>query len=139
MTIELKKTPQEIAAHIAAIADSDWMGTTRSDLIDYLPFDLAKEHLKPEATQDMWDEREIKSPLDAAKDYLEFAWGKANDCRGLSAGRSLDHLKAWLWLAGFEQIVKEHFAHYDRYGKFYGIFTATDALNALVELLLARA
>lgn len=27
---------------------------------------------------------------------------------------------------------------YDRYGKFYGIFTATDALNALVELLRAR-
>jgi hypothetical protein len=111
------KTSEEIKARIASVADKDWMGTTRSDLIDYLSFADAKEFLKPEAMEQAWNEREVKAPLDAAKDYLPFAWDKANGCRGLSAGRSLDHLKAWLWLAGFGAIVDEHFGDYSHYGK----------------------
>ncbi|MES2942967.1 MAG: hypothetical protein V4772_08890 [Pseudomonadota bacterium] len=112
------KTTEEIKARIAAIADDDWMGTQQSDLIHYLPFDEAKNYLKDGVTVEQWDGRTITPPLDAVKDYLPFAWGKANDCRGLSASRSLDHLKAWLWLAGFDSIVAEHFQDYDYYGKF---------------------
>jgi hypothetical protein len=89
----------------------------KSDLIDYLPFADAQPYLKPEVTEQEWAERQTKPPLEAAKDYLDFAWGKANGCRGLSAGRSLDHLKAWLWLAGFGEVVDAHFDNYEHYGK----------------------
>jgi len=112
------KTTEEILARIEAVKSDDWMGTQQSDLIHYLPFDAAKQFLKEEATQEDWDAREVKAPMDVAKDYLSFAWDKANGCRGLSAGRSLDHLKAWLWLAGHDRIVEQHFSDYECYGKF---------------------
>lgn len=108
----------EILSRIAAIKEGDWMGTTASDLIDFLSFDAAKTYLKPETTADQWNAREVKPPLTQAREYLDFAWGKANNCRGLSAGRSLDHLKAWLWLAGYGELVDAHFDDYDHYGKF---------------------
>ena len=112
------KTPTEIKARIERIKGGDWMGTQQSDLIDYLPFEDAKPFLKDGVTASEWDERKVLPGLDAAKEYLSFAWDKANNCRGLSAGRSLDHLKAWLWIAGHGNIVDEHFSNYDHYGKF---------------------
>lgn len=112
------KTPQEIKDRIEFVAQDDWMGTQRSDLIDYLPFADAKEFLKPEVTEEKWAARPIKSPMEEIAAYLPFAWGKANDCRGLSAGRSLDHIKAWLWLSGYGVIVDRHFQSYTHYGKF---------------------
>ena len=38
---------------------------------------------------------------------MAFAWGKANGRRGLSAGRSLAHYSAWLWLVGNEELAEE--------------------------------
>lgn len=111
------KTPAEIKARIEAEKDRDWLGTIRSDLVSYLPFEDAHEYLKPEAQKEEWDARKISSPLDSARDYLSFAWEKANDCRGISAGRSLDHLSAWLWLAGYGDVVDAHFHEYELYGK----------------------
>lgn len=57
------------------------------------------------------------NPLDAIRDYLPFAWEKANDCRGISAGRSLDHIRTWLWLADFDDLAEKHFGDYSHYGK----------------------
>lgn len=41
--------------------------------------------------------------LERCKDYMEFAWDKANNCRGISANRSIMHYIAWLWLLGYEE------------------------------------
>lgn len=112
------KTAAEIIARMQVEEPRDWMGTIRSDLVDYLEFEDAKPYLKPEATAEMWAQREAKPPMDRVRDYLSFAWDKANDCRGLSAGRSLDHLRAWLFVAGYGDLVDAHFADYERYGKF---------------------
>jgi hypothetical protein len=49
-------------------------------------------------------------------DYMSFAWDKANNCRGLSAGRSIDHMKAWLWLLGESEMAAK-IAHFSHYGK----------------------
>ena len=122
----LKRTPSEIVDMIKWLgADTlrDWMGTKRSDLVNYLAFDDAKEWLKPGTTEEQWNEsrRAASSgidPLVEAKQYLDFAWNKANGCRGLSAGRSLEHYWAWLWLAGEDEFIKAlKFEEYEYYGK----------------------
>jgi hypothetical protein len=43
--------------------------------------------------------------LKAARDYLNFAFDKAIDHRGISASRSVTKLREWLWLLGFDEIV----------------------------------
>jgi hypothetical protein len=53
--------------------------------------------------------------LAKCKDYMAFAWEKANSCRGISAGRSLMHYKAWLWMFGRDDF--EDIDDYDCYGK----------------------
>jgi len=55
---------------------------------------------------------EIKA---AAVDYMEFAWDKANDCRGISAYRSMCHYTAWLWLLGVDWC--DELEDYEYYGK----------------------
>ena len=113
-----KKTSAEIKARIEAVKKSDWIGTQRVDLIGYLTFKDAKPLCMPSLSAKFWNERLVRPPLDKVRDYLDFAWDQANSCRGLSAARSLDHLKAWLWLAGFDEVVDKHFSTYERYGKF---------------------
>jgi len=114
------RTDDEIIAHIDAVSGSDFFGTQTGDLIVRLPFDKAKQFLKPEATSDGWEisPRDREAVLDEMKEYMDFAWGKANDCRGLSAGRSLDHMRAWLWLAGEDGFLGAlRIDDYSHYGK----------------------
>ena len=58
--------------------------------------------LKDGATAEDWQEVEPNTDhlLGAIEEYMPFAWDKANNCRGLSADRSVSHMKAWLWLLG---------------------------------------
>jgi len=51
------------------------------------------------------------------RDYISFAWEKANDKRGISANRSIDHFKGWLWLLGDEEGIEYLKANYAPYGK----------------------
>ena len=99
------RTDDEILARIEAIKESDWMGTQVGDLVMRLPFEKAQAFLNDDAKKagsSDW----VPMPRDRAAliaemlDYMPFAWGKANGCRGLSAGRSMDHYAAWTWLAG---------------------------------------
>jgi len=78
---------------------------------------LVGTELRENADLSEWGDTPISNEdiLDKCKEYMEFAWEKANGCRGISAGRSLMHYKAWLWMLGrddFEDIDK-----YDYYGK----------------------
>lgn len=115
------KTDQEILARIEEVEHDDWMGTQRGDLVVRLPWALAKPYLREDTELDeaKWEQgrKELLAPMDLIKDYLPFAWDKANNCRGLSAGRSLEHIKTWLWLEGYDKLVKDHFETYDMYGK----------------------
>jgi len=55
------------------------------------------------------------------KDYMQFAWDKANNCRGISANRSVMYYVAWLWLNGDDAasaaVQKEFDGNYCFYGK----------------------
>jgi len=80
-------------------------------LINHLNYDLAKEFLNDEYKEKV-DKGEIKSEyvsdikeiVQDFLDYMVFAWGKAEDERGISAGRSLQKLGAWLWLLNREDL-----------------------------------
>lgn len=94
------RSQDEIAARIAQVKDSDWLGTEVTDLMVQLPFDRARQWLSDDAAQTEFEEaaateRDVQK---AAIDYLDFAIGKAVNHRGISAGRSVSHFRAWLWL-----------------------------------------
>ncbi len=94
------KTQDEIVTRIRDRKGQDPLGFETSEYLDYLDFAHAKEFLKPEVTPEQWEEvySKAKTPEDAIKDYMPFAWDKANNCRGISASRSISHMIAWLWL-----------------------------------------
>lgn len=90
----------------------DFMGIQAGDLIEYMDYEVAKPHLKQEYIQDVesgkeaWQKR--TDPLQEIVDYLPFAFEKAHGQRGLSAARSMLHMKTWIWLCDdefYKQIV----------------------------------
>lgn len=115
------RTQQNILDRIAAIkaAGNDFFGFQTADLVSYLDFEHAKPFLNAGTTAEEWGKsREtLTSPADSIKSYMAFAWDKANNCRGLSAGRSVEHMKAWLWLDGKDELVAKLDGAYEYYGK----------------------
>jgi hypothetical protein len=115
------RTQEEILNRIKEVEKKDWMGTIRSDLVDFLEYENAKQFLKGEITPEGWlengftenTEENIKAKMSG---YLEFAFNKAENERGLSAGRSMDHYSAWIWLLDKE----DHFGDVTDYHS-YGI------------------
>lgn len=73
-------------------------------LIGFLDFDKVKHLLKPEVTAEQWAEDQDpytrEGVIDKMRDYFEFAVGKATGHRGISASRSVDKMRAWVWLLG---------------------------------------
>ena len=97
------RTAKEILQRIEEVKNRDFFGFELSDLLARLSFDEAKPLLNPGATKDDWPEplpRDRESILKEMFDYMPFAWGKAKNCRGISASRSMSHYNAWAWLAG---------------------------------------
>jgi len=70
---------------------------------------LSKENLNAGLEEKVSDWTSITTIEETAQDfldYLNFGWEKAFDQRGLSAGRTIDKLGAWLWLMGRDDLVK---------------------------------
>lgn len=114
------RSKDEIVEKIRDISvNGDIFGFERSVLFDYLTFDEAKEFIssgKRAAAEEEWgnvkslSESEI---LNEAKDYMEFAWGKVANHRGLSASRSVDKMRAYCWLLGVQdQVDWDNYAQY---------------------------
>lgn len=109
------RTEDEIVAELA-VNEGDFFGTYRGDLVSCLPRSRHEEAgfessptFEPQSTDPI-------AVIERAKSYMTFAWGKANDRRGLSAARSIAHVMAWLWLLR-EDSASEAIGRYDRYGK----------------------
>ena len=107
---------------IAAQADAatDMFGWQREALVGFLPFEHARKWLKDDVTEEQWDEDrprlEIESVYAEAVDYLQFAWGKAEGHRGISAGRSVIKMQAYCWLLGYDGTPIDDDGHYYPYG-----------------------
>jgi hypothetical protein len=110
-----KRTTEEILCEIERLKDDDWMGFRTGDLIQALPFESAQPFLKEGTTADQW--AQSTDPAGEIKNYMEFAWDKANGCRGLSAGRSVNHMESWLWLDGKDELSARLESVYEYYGK----------------------
>ena len=110
------RTDDEILARIEARKEEDFFGFELTDLLLRLPFDKAKPYLNDETKAEDWkvQPRDRESVLKEMHAYMSFAWDKANNCRGLSAGRSMCHYMAWTWLAGDDL---GDLTEYEFYGK----------------------
>lgn len=113
----------EVLARIEARKADDFFGFEVGDYVDALPFASASAWLKPETTEAQWEEGRLKTReevVERMRGYMEFAFGKANDQRGLSANRSVMHVIAWTWLAGDRELSESVEREYDEDYKFYG-------------------
>lgn len=128
------KTQKEILAEIKNLEKSgtDPLGTSRSDLIDFLTFTHAKPFLTKGTTKAEWDRDKATFDHDfiveKIKEYLPFAFTKAQQERGLSALRSLNHFYAWMFiiedLENFDDLlVYENYGidHLIAIAEFYGV------------------
>jgi len=116
---------EEIVKRFDERKDKDLFGDEVYEYLPYLEFGLAKQFLKEGVTQAEWDkdrpslsrERLLKQ----MEEYMSFGWEKANNCRGLSANRTMCHYIAWIWLAGdreFAEKMEQEYRHnYEFYGK----------------------
>ena len=90
------KTQEEILKRINA---SDSMfGFDKEVLVSALDFERAKPFLKEGTTAAEWPVNSEETIRKNAIDYLSFAFEKARDHRGLSAGRSVEKMAEYCWL-----------------------------------------
>jgi hypothetical protein len=115
-----RRTQEEILEKIRTEKENDILGFYIPFLMDYLDFEnvkpfLNKDYLqKIEEGKERWEKH--TDPEKDIWDYMKFAWEKANGCRGISAERSLEHFRAWLWLDG-EDGLAELMENHTHYGK----------------------
>lgn len=109
------RTTEEILARIAEVEPTDLFGVERSGLLQGLTMDDAAQFLGTELTEERWAEI-AQDPAKSIADYLPFAIGKALDHRGLSASRSVDHMRGWVWLMGDDKFDAVDWSNYQNYG-----------------------
>jgi len=112
------RTQEEIVTRFHERRKGDLLGFEIHEYLPYLDYEHAKPFLKKGVESKDWGQ-EKAAPVEKIKDYMSFAWEKANGCRGISAGRSLQHMVAWLWLDGQDKFLKEwhDLEDYEYYGK----------------------
>lgn len=124
MTIDtetMARTDEEILAHInqVQLGGDDFLGATREDLVMALGWPAVESFLTPEAQglgEEGWAKIRQTNPGHEARTYMPFAIGKALNHRGLSANRSVDHFRAWVWLMGDEAYDSIDWDDYGQYG-----------------------
>lgn len=110
------KSQDEIVARIEETKEMPF-NFTPDALLQTLDYEHAKPYLADGVTAEQWDaSREETDPLKLARAYIDFAWGKALDHRGLSAGRSVQKIGAWLWAANSDLTDKYEATEYPMYG-----------------------
>jgi hypothetical protein len=117
------RTQQEIVARIESKKRGDMFGFETNDLKMALDF----EHIQPyldhnqTTTQEEWEKGGPYTPeacRQQIRDYLPFAWEKAESERGISASRSISHFEQWIWLAGDDDVLaRVDAASFAMYGK----------------------
>ena len=117
------RTQDEIVRRLETRRENDPLGFEIIEYVDYMDFARARPFLKDDVTEQEWKEEtsSLGTSIERMRDYMEFAWGKANNERGISANRSISHCIAWLWLAEEDellaQVENEFESNYRYYGK----------------------
>jgi hypothetical protein len=112
------RTHEEIAAYLKE--NESFFGFTEEALLPFLPFEHARPWLKDEATAEEWGDAKpntVEAIVAEMRGYMDFAWGKVRDERGLSACRSVEKMHAWMWALGDDEALAEfERASGDQYG-----------------------
>ena len=116
------KTSSEILQRYHKRKSDDILGFETSIYLNFLDYEHVKPFLKEGVTNEQWkpDSTDDKNVQCLMLDYMPFAWEKANDCRGISANRSISHFIAWTWLIdeSFSNEIQKMFdCEYQHYGK----------------------
>jgi hypothetical protein len=112
------RTQEEILARLND-GEDDFLGFRREVLATHLTFENVKPMLKPDSqlTEEEWLAEEGPDKEVDAEGYLEFAIGKIQNHRGISAGRSVIKLTEMAWLLGRDDVVAAmEQAEYQNYG-----------------------
>lgn len=121
------RTQEELIKRIKERTAADMFGFEVSEYYYALTeesFNALKEgptpYVRTDAVySDMPEEVKLLTDSDVHKkcvDYMEFAWEKANNFRGISAMRSIQHYVAWMWMKG-DDFLDEAIDDYQYYGK----------------------
>ena len=116
------RTAEEIVNRIKGIEPEAFFGFQADDLMRFLPFEDAKQFLNAEGVKEFengkWNQEPLtrEGVIKIMGEYMDFALSKASDHRGLSAGRSIEHYKAWVWLLGDEDYKAIDWENYTNYG-----------------------
>ena len=97
------KTPDEIVEYLnGPEIKNDILDFTREVLFDYLPFSHVQPWLKEDVEYEDWNPHPIERPtiVEQMRKYAQFGWGKIQDHREISAGRTVQKMAAWLCLLG---------------------------------------
>ncbi len=115
---------EEIVARLKELDRFDPFRFGAGDLASRLSFETLSKAglLKEGATREAFPEepitRDAAFVLEQMKEYMRFAWDKANNRRGISATRSLEHMRSWLFLLGLANDELDDFlTNYENYGK----------------------
>lgn len=119
------RTQEDLFRECQRIQKEDLFGFGLSSLFDYLTLEQQETFIKADKLEEFRKENATfkPKPIDREtviadiKDYMTFALDKASNHRGLSAERSVERMKAWLWLLGDEELIKKvEDADYMNYG-----------------------
>jgi len=99
---------KDVRERFLARRDDDHFGFEAHEYCQYCGFDWLKKNdvFKKGIRRTKKNIKEYgmkiyrESIIKQMKDYMSFAYGKADGERGLSSGRSIQHYIAWAWLAG---------------------------------------
>ncbi|MBE9491056.1 MAG: hypothetical protein IMY67_12230 [Bacteroidetes bacterium] len=109
------KTQKEIIAKIYEINEEDILGFGFSTLVPFLDPSNAKGLVENIGEASDW-KRQTSSISYVIKDYMPFAFEKANNFKGISASRTMTKMGLWLWLDNKNELSKD--CHdYKYYGK----------------------
>jgi hypothetical protein len=103
------RTQEEIRDHYEKHRYEDILGFVGDVLLPYLRFELVKPWLKPECTEEDWGTQlplAREAIVEQMRVYMEFAWEKALNHRGISADRSVTKMAMWLWILGDDDAVR---------------------------------
>lgn len=116
----MNRTQEEIVSRIEERKAGDFFGFEINEYLGFLEYEYVKPYIKEGTTEVDWKSGTFPSdPVEQIKNYMPFAWEKANNQRGISANRSVMHMIAWLWLAGEDELAEwasddENYYHYGK-------------------------
>jgi hypothetical protein len=98
------RTQTEIVDRLRVARMDDFFGFKTEVLASFLDAEHVAEFCKPDAELSDWTA--LTDAATEGAEYLAFAFGKAEDHRGISAERSVQKMTEYAWLQGRDDVVK---------------------------------